>query len=136
MKQFTAPKMTIIWCTVHEIRSQTDKIFCYFGLFFALSKFEKMKKTPRDIISLHTCAINDNHMIYGSWDMKRDRQIFLLFWTVFCPFTATQKITILKNWKMLLEISSFYTSVSKIMIIWYTVPEIWRVRDVITVEPL
>ena len=28
--------------------------------------FEKMKKTPRDIIILHMCTINDNHMIYGS----------------------------------------------------------------------
>ena len=131
MKQFAAAKMTIIWCTVHEIRIHTDKIFCYFGLFFALSKFEKMKNTLRDIIILHMCSINDNHMIYGSRDMKRDRQIFLLFWTIFCSFTTAQKITILKNWKMLLEISSFYTSVPKIMIICYTVPEIWRVTDVI-----
>ena len=33
--------------------------------------------------------------------------------------------------KKRLEISSFYTSVPKIMIICYTVPEIWRVTDVI-----
>ena len=26
--------------------------------------FEKMKKTPRDIIILHMCAINDNHVMY------------------------------------------------------------------------
>ena len=31
-----APQMTIIWCTVSEIRSMTDKIFCHFGLFFAI----------------------------------------------------------------------------------------------------
>ena len=29
--------------------------------------------------------------------------------------------------------SSFYTSSPKIMIIWYTVPEIWRVTDVIVI---
>ena len=28
--------------------------------------FEKMKKTPGDIIILHKCTINDNHMMYGS----------------------------------------------------------------------
>ena len=28
--------------------------------------FEKMKKTPGDIIILLTCTINDNHRMYGS----------------------------------------------------------------------
>ena len=28
--------------------------------------FEKMKKTPGDIIILQICTINDNYMIYGS----------------------------------------------------------------------
>ena len=28
--------------------------------------FEKIKKNPRDIIILHKCNINDNHLIYGS----------------------------------------------------------------------
>ena len=98
-------------------------------------KFEKMKKTPGDIIILHKCTINDNHMMYGSWDMKHDRQNFLSFWTIFCPFTplTTQKIKILKKWKKHLEISSFYTSVPKIMIICYTVLEIWCVTDVIVI---
>ena len=63
-----------------------------------------MKQLPRDIIILHKCTINDNYIMYGSWDMKRDTQNFLSFWTVFCPFTkdnpkTTQKIKILKNWK-------------------------------------
>ena len=45
--------------------------------------FEKMKKMPGDISILHTCTINDNHMMYGSWDMEHDR--------IFChivPFFA------------------------------------------------
>ena len=29
-------KITIIWCTVPEILSETDKKFCHFGWFFAL----------------------------------------------------------------------------------------------------
>ena len=28
--------------------------------------FEKMKKTPEDIIILDMCTINDSHMMYGS----------------------------------------------------------------------
>ena len=58
-----------------------------------------MKKTPTDIIILLKCTINDNHMMYGSWVMEWNRQNFLSFWTIFCPFTplTTQKIKILKN---------------------------------------
>ena len=36
-----------------------------------------------------------------------------------------------KKWKKHLEISSFYISLPKIMIIWNTVPEIWHMADVI-----
>ena len=63
--------------------------------------FEKMKKLPRDIIILHRCNINDNHMMYGSWDTEANRQIFLSFWTIFCPFTSltNKKIKIWKNEK-------------------------------------
>ena len=63
--------------------------------------FEKMKKTPEDIIILQMCTINDSHMMYGSWDMECNRQNFLSFWTVFCPFTPlwTQKIKIFQKWK-------------------------------------
>ena len=41
--------------------------------------FEKMKKNPGDIIILHRCNINDNHIMSGSWDTKPDRQNFLSF---------------------------------------------------------
>ena len=58
------------------------------------------------------------------------------FWAIFCPFThlTAQKIKISGKWKKkYLEISSSYTSVSKIMIICYTVPEIWCMTDVIVI---
>ena len=32
---------------------------------------------------------NHNHMTYNSWDMEGDRQNFLSFWAIFCPFTTT-----------------------------------------------
>ena len=67
------PKITIIWCMLP-------------GLFFAFyptnnprnQNFEKMKKRSGDIIILHKHPINDNHMMYGFWDMKRDKQIFVI----------------------------------------------------------
>ena len=67
--------------------------FCHFGPFFALlpsknnleNEILKKWKTPLDIIIiLHVCNINDNHMMYGSWDMECDRQYFLSFWATFC----------------------------------------------------
>ena len=42
-----------------------------------------MKKSPRDITIFHMSTINDNDMMYGSWDIERDRQNFLPFLTVF-----------------------------------------------------
>ena len=78
------------------------------------------------------CTINENHMIYSSWNIRCDRQRFLSFWAIFCPFTllTTQKIkTKKKKWKKHLEISSFYLCVPKIMIRWYIVPEIWCAMD-------
>ena len=96
-------------------------------------KWKKKKKKPPGDIILHMCTINDNHMMYVSWGIEPDGHNFLSFWTVFCPFTPLTiwKIKILKNWKKSLEISSFYTSVPKIMIICKPVPEIWHVTDVI-----
>ena len=60
-------------------------------------------------------------MMYGSCDIEHNRPNFLLFWTIFCPFTLlkTKKIKILKKWKKQLEILSFYTSVPQIIITWH-----------------
>ena len=95
--------------------------------------FDKTKQNAGDIIIWHLCTTNDNYMMHGSWDMKHDRQNFLSFWVLFCPFTllTTQKIKILKKWKPHLEISSPYRSVPKIMIICCTVTEIWLMTHVI-----
>ena len=63
-------------------------IFCPFSSLTTWKfKIFKLKKTLGDII-LHICTINDSHMMYGSSDIERDRQNFLSFWTVFCPFTS------------------------------------------------
>ena len=49
-----------------------------------IQNFEKIKK-HLEILSLYK-SINDNHMMYGSWDMEHDRHNFLSFWTVVLPF--------------------------------------------------
>ena len=69
-------------------------------------------------------------MIYSSWYMERGR-LKLPNLGHILPFypLKTRKIKILKKWKNLLEISSFYTCVPKIMIIWCTVPEIRSETD-------
>ena len=58
----------------------TDVIILHFGPFFALSppnspknqNFEKVKKTPGDIIILHMCTKNYDQMMYNSLDVVRD----------------------------------------------------------------
>ena len=100
-------------------------------------KILKWKKHPRDII-LHKCIKNDNHIIYGSWDINCNQSIFFVILGHFLPFyhphpLTAQKIKLSKEWKKQLEISSFYASVSKLMIIHYTVPEIWCMMDVIVI---
>ena len=88
--------------------------------------FKKMQKIAGDII-LHMCK----PYRYGSWDRVTQTGFFVLLGH-FCPFTplTNQKIKILKKLKKHLEMSSFYTCVPKIMIIWYMLPEIWSATDI------
>ena len=55
------------------------------------------------------------------------------FFALLPPLLTAWKIKISKNEKKYLEISSFYTSIPKLMIICYTFPEIWHVTDVIVI---
>ena len=53
------------------MRRTIDRIFCHFGLLFAIlppnkpenQNFEKMKKLPGSIIVLNMSTINETHMI-------------------------------------------------------------------------
>ena len=92
-----------------------------------------MKKSPTDIIILNKCIILNyfkwkSHDRYGSQDSATDR-----FFCHLGPFFALQKSKFQKNGKNTWWYHHFwfYTSVPKIMIIGYTVPEIWHVTDVI-----
>ena len=101
------PQMTIIWCMISEIRCVADWIFCKFGpLFFVphcqpeKSKFQKnekkkqnktITKTPGDIIILHKCTRNHDHLLYCSWDMASDGcNCYFSVWAIFCNFTPHQ----------------------------------------------
>ena len=115
---------------VLEIRSATDRIFCYFGkwksivpeiwsvtdeLFVVLGYFlrfyptnnpknqkfwKNWKETAGDIIILHQSTTNHDHMLYYSWDMERDGcNLYFSFWAIFAllpPLTA-QKFKIKKK---------------------------------------
>ena len=62
---------------VLEIWSTKDRIFSLFGHFLPYNhynnpesqSFEKTKKRPRDIIILHRCTINENHMM-NEWFLR------------------------------------------------------------------
>ena len=107
-------------------------IFCPFTTLKApKNKSLKNEKTLGDIIILHKCTKNHDHMVYCSWNMAHDKcNLYFSFWPIFCPFTH------LKFWKKQnftkmkknLEIS-LYTRVPKFMITWCTVSEIWFATD-------
>ena len=95
---------------VPEISSATYNFLCHFRLVFALLppnnpeiKILKKWKTLGDIIFLHMSTMNQNHMMYDSWDMECNRQNFFSFWTIFCPSIppplTTKRTKILKKWK-------------------------------------
>ena len=72
-----------------------------------------------DIIILHMWSINDNHMIYGSWDIECDGQSFLSFSDIFSLLPSNDP----KNGDIILHMCTI------MKIIWYMVPEIWRVTE-------
>ena len=60
--------------------------------------------------------------------------VIIFYFGLFCPFTSltTWKMKISKKWREKKHLKiSFYTSVPKIMIICYTIPETWYMKDVI-----
>ena len=87
--------MTIIWWMVPEIWSATDITFCHSGQFFALPP--PGGKTPENIIILHVCTTNDNHICVVL-------EVQSVTDTTFChfkpsPLLTNRKIKIKKNEK-------------------------------------
>ena len=63
-------------------------VFCHFTPLTTrkIKKKKKMKNTPEDIIILQMCTIDDNHIMYGSWDIECDGQFFFVILDCFCTF--------------------------------------------------
>ena len=78
-----------------EIWSAIYTNFCYLGPIFALLhhywlqklEFRKMSKNPPgDIIPLHMCTKNGDHMMYCSWDIKAGLTEIFVILGHFLPF--------------------------------------------------
>ena len=103
------PSIKIIRCMVPEIWNSIDKIFFVILGNFNTLKNENIKreKTPGDIIILHNCTKNHDHMLYYSWDMARVAcNCYFSFWAIFSPFIplTAQKIKISHTKKKHLEV--------------------------------
>ena len=134
----------MMYCSWHM--KCTDRIFCHFLPFYSTKnpkhqKFWKNeKKNPEYIIILHKCTKNHDHMLSYSWVMVCDSVIVIFHFGLFfaflhptlhshpphstpTPYTplTIRKIKILQKWKKYLQISLFYTCVTKIVIGWCTV---------------
>ena len=85
----------MLHCSWDTMRDGCNSCFLFWAIFCPFTPLttqktkilKRWKKAPGDIIILHVCAINDNHMMYGSWYTEHDRQNFLSFCTIFCTFT-------------------------------------------------
>ena len=81
-----------IWCaTDGQTDRQTDRWKKWHIKVSAPPKnqnFQKLKKTHGDIITLHKCTKNHDHMLYCSWCMVYDRCNYFSFWAIFCSFTT------------------------------------------------
>ena len=87
--------------------------------------FEKIRKSPWDIIISHICIINENHMMYGSWDMEHNS-----FFYHFRPLypTNNQKNHNFKKMKETPREHHFKVMYHKWRS-WPTIPEIWSVTN-------
>ena len=85
--------------------------------------FNGQQKSPVAGLNWNPCC---------SWDMAHDIwNCYFSFRTIFCPFTplTARKMKISQKWKKHLEISSFYTSAPKLMIIVYVYCPWAKVHD-------
>ena len=51
-----------------------------------MKKWKKYLEVSGDVIILHICTKNHNHIMYGSWDIRHDRQSFFVILGYFLLF--------------------------------------------------
>ena len=114
-------------CTTNDTGRARQNILLFWAIFCSFTPLTTQKIKMLKNLKKHLEKIS----FYASvaymkiiWCMVPEiwsitSRIFSWFWVIFCTFTplTIQKIKILKQWKMSLEVSSIYTSVPKIMII-------------------
>ena len=128
-----------VWFLIYEVQqTKSFLILDHFLSFYWKIKILKKEK-PGDIISLQVCTTNDNHMMYGSLDIRCNRQNFL--WTIFCSFKSplkTWKINIFIKWrkKKFLEILSFVPQMHKWKShnVWFLRYGVWQTEFFLTLD--
>ena len=92
--------------------------------------FEKMKKNVWRCHHFTQITKNYDHTVYFSWDMAHDGCNYFSFWAIsrrFAPLTCSKNQNF--KWNEKTPGVVILHNVSKIMIRWCTVPEIWCVTD-------
>ena len=122
---------------------QQTELFCHIGPFFALLPpyhpeewiFHKNEKKSLEISSFNTSVPKITIICFLVPDIWHVTDVIIFHFGQFLPFCPlnTQKTKTFIKWTKCLEILSFNTSVIKMMIICYTVPETWHLTDVIVV---
>ena len=120
-----------------DAESNRQNILSFWTIFCFTSsnnpENQHFEKKHGDIIILHMCTTNEDHMMYSSWYMECVRQNLLSFWTISCPFTpiVTSKINILKKMKKknTWRYYHFTHVYHKYKVIWCMPHEIWSASD-------
>ena len=116
-------------------RSNRQKFSTFWAIFWPFRplttwkmKILTLKKAPGDIIILHICTINDNHMIYDSWDME----LYIIFcysgpFIALLPHYGPRKSKFSKKMKKTPE--DIIILQTEMTIIWCMVSQIWSAMD-------
>ena len=76
------------WDIKHDGQTFLSFLTIFWPFTQKIEILKNWKKTPGDIIILHKCTKNHDHMLYCSWDMVHNRcNCYFSFWAIFCPFT-------------------------------------------------
>ena len=85
-----------------------------------------MKKITGDIIILHMCTKNRNHMRYSSWDKAWDKFV-LSFWAIFYPLPLPA-VRNHKKWKK--PTGDVKLEQQKYAIKWCMLTQVWSATDI------
>ena len=133
----------MLYCSWDMVHDRCDCCFSFWAIFCPLIPPPNSLKKTANISSFHTSvpkimitytSIQKIMIIYYTvpkiWHVM---DVIVIFHFGLSFALPVPKMIIFKKWKKWLDISSFYASVPKIMIICYTVPMIWHMTGVIVI---